>query len=263
MLKRFVKDSLFDTFRVLLNDPLHALDKRGPLLIVVDALDESKTDVRSEFLELISDEFPELPECIKILITSRPELQARKKLQHLNPVEILPDNRHHKLDLRHFIRHCLPNLNEGNLNVLISTCQVSFLYAYYLVNELKEMDLGIEPNLSDYVPKGISGFYKKQFRRLRTGLQSFKPDTWSSILKRFVNVIAASRASLPVKILFACMGLSDEEFEIRENIIDILSEILPVYRGCLTVYHKSLWDWLILDGYEEHASKADVACKRQ
>ena len=39
----------------------------------------------------------------------------------------------------------------------------------------------------------------------------------------------------------------------------IMSEILPVYEDCLTVFHKSLCDWLKLDGYEEHAYAADVA----
>ena len=266
------QDSQSDAFRVLLNNPLHAVKTRKPRLrmpwkkaqhklklIIVDALDESKTDTKSEFLELISDKFPELPEWIKIFITSRPELQVRKKLQHLNPVEILPDDLRHTLDLEYFILHYLPDLGEGNVNFLISKCEGSFLYAYYLVNELKEMNLGIEPNLSDYVPKGISGFYEKQFKRLRTGLQSFNPSTWSSILKRFVNVIASSRAPLPMKILVECMGVSSEEFEIREAIIGIMSEVLPVYEGCLNVYHKSLWDWLILDGYEEHAFVADVA----
>ena len=253
------RDSQSDAFRVLLNNPLHAVKTRKPMLIVVDAMDESKTDIKSEFIELISNEFPELPQWIKIFITSRPELQIGKQLQHLNPVEILPDNRHHKLDLEYFILHCLPNLSKGNVNFLISKCEGSFLYAYYVVDELKEMNWGIEPNLSDYVPKGISGFYEKQFKRLRTGLQSFNPSTWSSILKRFVNVIAASRAPLPMKILVECMGVSSEEFETREEIIGIMSEILPVYEGCLTVYHKSLWDWLILDGYEEHAFVADVA----
>jgi WD40 repeat protein len=265
-------DSQSDAFRVLLNNPLHAVETRKPRLrmpwkkaqhklklIIVDALDESKTDTKSEFLELISEKFRELPEWIKIFITSRPELQVRKKLQHLNPVEILPDDLNHTLDLEYFILHYLPDLGEGNVDFLISKCEGSFLYAYYLVDELNEMNLGIEPNLSDYVPKGISGFYEKQFKRLRTGLRSIKPSTWSSILKRFVNVIAASRSPLPMKILVECMGVSSEEFEIREAIIGIMSEVLPVYEGCLTVYHKSLWDWLILDGYEEHAFVADVA----
>jgi hypothetical protein len=92
----------------------------------VDALDESKTEDKSEFLELISEEFPELPEWIKIFITSRPELQVWKKLQHLNPVEILPDDQHHNLDLEHFIHHCLPNMNQGDVSSLISKCEGRF-----------------------------------------------------------------------------------------------------------------------------------------
>ncbi|CAB4027526.1 E3 ubiquitin- ligase DZIP3, partial [Paramuricea clavata] len=254
------RESLSDAFRVLLNNPLHALDRREPMMIVVDALDESKTDDKSEFLELISEEFIELQEWIKIFVTSRPELQLRKKLRHFNPVEILPDDRHRKLDLEHFIHHCLPNMNQGNVSSLISKCEGSFLYAYYLVTALKKMDLGIEPNLNDYLPKGISGFYEKQFERLKTGLQSSIPDTWSSVFKSFLNVVAASREPLPMKILVSCMGLglSSEEYVMRETIIGIMSEILPLYNDCLTVYHKSLWDWLTLDGYEEHAFVGDV-----
>jgi hypothetical protein len=255
------RELLSDAFRVILNNPLRALDRRAPVLIVVDALDESKTDAKSEFLELISEEFIELPEWIKIFITSRPELQVRKKLEDLNPVEILPDDPHHNLDLKHFIHHCLPNMNQGNVSSLISKCEGSFLYAYYSVNALKKMDLGIEPNLKDYVPKGISGFYEKQFGRLKTGLQSSIPDTWSSVFKSFLNVVAASREPLPMKVLVTCMGLglSSEEYVMRETIMGIMSEILPFYDDCLTVYHKSLWDWLTLDGYEDHAFVANVA----
>ncbi len=253
------RDSLSDAFRVLLNDPLHALHRHEPMLIVVDALDESKTDEKSEFLELISDHFFELPEWIKIFISSRPELQVRKKLKNLHPFEILPDHDDHKCDLKHFILHCLPDLSEYNVRWLISKCEGSFLYAYYLVNELKEMDLGIEPNLSDYVPKGISDFYEKQFKRLKLGLKGFEQNTEVSIFRCFVDVVAASKEPLPIKIILLSLGLSGEEFEIREMIIEIMSEILPVYEDCLTVYHKSLRDWLTLDGYAEHAFVANVA----
>ena len=121
------RDSLSEAFRVLLKDPLHALEKREPMLIVVDALDESKTNDKCEFLELISDEFPELPQWIKILISTRPELQVRKKLQHFKPLEISPDDDNHNLDLGHFIRHCLPNPAERNVSLLSKKCEGSFL----------------------------------------------------------------------------------------------------------------------------------------
>ena len=294
------RDSLSDAFRVLLNDPLHDLDRREPVLIVVDALDESKTELKSDFLELISEKFPELPQWVKILISSRPEMQVRNKLQHFNPIEIrpddpydhdseefeyleyfedledfedleefedledfalgsieiLPNNRNHTRDMKHFFQQCLPNLNEGTVNSLISKCEGSFLYAYYLVNELQKRDKGIEPNLEEFFPKGISGFYEKQFERLETGLSNV--NLGSSVLKSFVNIVAASKHPIPIKILLTGMGLSSKDYSVREIIISVMSEILPLYEDCLTVYHKSLWDWLTLNGYEEHAFVADV-----
>ena len=124
-----------------------------------------------------------------------------------------------------------------------------------MLKELKEMVEGIEPNLRDYVPRGISGFYEKQFKRLKTGLQPHDPD----ILNAFINVVAASSGTpLPIKILLKCMNLSDEKYIIRNTIINKMSEILPVHDNCLTVYHKSLTDWFTLEGYEEHEFVADV-----
>ena len=250
------RKSLSDAFRVLLSEPLHALDRRESMLIVVDALDETKTDDKSEFLDLISDEFPDLPKWIKILITSRPELQVKKKLKHFNPLEILPQDDNQQKDLKCFVKGSLPHFKVDSIDHLVSLCQGSFLYAYYMVKELKEMGAGIEPNLCDYAPRGISGFYEKQFKRLKTSLQPHDP----GILNAFVNVVAASfEAPLPIKILLKCMNLSDEKYKIRNTIINVMSEILPVYDNCLTVYHKSLTDWLMLEGYEEHEFAADVA----
>ena len=252
------RDSLADAYRVLLNKPLHALDRQEPVLIVVDALDESKTDIKSEFLELISEEFPELPQWVKILITSRPELQVRKNLEDFNPVEIHPDDHNQTCDLMHFVEQCLPNLNIRTVYSPISKFEGSFLYAYYLVNELQKRDLGIEPNIVEIVPKGISGFYAKQFKRLQTGLLNVNRDTGLSVLKSFLNIVAASKHPLPIKILLTGMGFSDKDYNVREIIISVMSEILPLYEDCLTVYRRSLCDWLTLNGYEEHAFVADV-----
>ena len=248
------RNSLSDANFLLLNQPLHSLDRREPMLIVVDALDETATGDKSEFLELISDEFLQLPKWIKILITSRPELPVRKKLEHFKPLEIRSDGDHQKKDVEYFIRESLPNLSKDIISTLIGKCNGSFLYAYYMVNELKEMHVEGESIVTDFVPKGISGFYSKQFERLAKSLQCHKP----GILQSFVNVVAASKSPLPIKILVKCMGLSDEDYKIRSAIVNNLSEILPVYDDSLTAYHKSLTDWLTLDGYEEHAFVANV-----
>ena len=255
------QESISDAFRVFLNDPLHALDRSEPMLIVVDALDESKTANKSEILELISEEFSRLPKWIKIFITSRPELQVRKTLDDLNPLEILPDDYYQRSDLQRFIQCFLRFSNISNpyiLGSLLEKCNGSFLYAYYLVNEVKK--LGVEQDVDKYVSQGISGFYEKQFKRLKTELQRYERNAEVSIIfESFVNVVAASKAPLPFTILLTCMDLSDKKFEIREMIVGIMSEILPVYDDCLTVFHKSLWDWLTLNGHKEHVFAADVA----
>ena len=254
--RKHSRESLPDACRVLLNDPLHSLRRCEPMLIVVDALDESN---KNEFLELISAEFFELPKWIKIFISSRPELQVRNKLEHLNPLEILPDHHQNNLDLKQFIQRRLSNIGNFNVELLISKCEGSFLYAYFLVNELQQICPGPQSNVSEYIPKGIAGFYEKQFKRCKTDLQRYEQNTGVSIFRGFINVVAASRDPLPFRILFTSMDLFCEEFEIRETIVGIMSEILPVYDDCLTVFHKSLLDWLTLSGYDEHAYAADVA----
>ena len=251
------RDSLTDAFRVILHDPLQGLDRTEPMLIVVDALDESKTPVKSELLDLISNQFSQLPKWIKIFISSRPELEVSEKLRHLNPVEIRPDDDKHNRDLKLFIECYFPSLSRNTIESLVSKCQGSFLYAYYLVKEL--VDSGTKPNVNVHVPKGISGFYEKQFERLKKDLQFYEQKTGVSIFKNFINVVAASEEPLPFRFLFACIDVFGEQFEIRKAIVGKMSEILPVYDDCLTVFHKSLWDWLKLDGYEEHAYAADVA----
>ena len=246
--------SIRDQFRVLLHDPLQAIKRSQPMLIVIDALDETKHEAKSEFLDLISEEFSQLPKWIKILITSRPELQVGEKLKHFKPFEIKPDSYPHQDDLKAYIQQCFPIISEGNVTSLVKKCQGSFLFAYLMVTELKEKDTGIDPNPEYFSPKGIFGFYKKQFERLMERLENF-----SSCMEGFLNVVAAASGKpLPIRILLSCMGLTNQQFKIRKAIIKIMTEILPVYDDHITVYHKSLIDWLRLDGYEEHEFVADV-----
>ena len=166
------RDSLSDTFGLLLNDPLHALDRSEPMLIVVDALDESKTP--NEILDLISDQFSQLPNWIKVFISSRPELKVREKLEHLNPLEIRLDDDTNNLDLKQFIQCYIPNISETDIESLVSKCEGSFLYAYYLVNEIKQMDSEVKPNVNADIPKCISNFYEKASERLKKELSVSK-----------------------------------------------------------------------------------------
>ena len=255
------RETITDAFRVLINDPLYALEESEPMLLVIDALDESAVEGKSEFLELISDEFPNLPKWIKILVTSRPELPVQEKLKHLNPihVEMLYET-HNIKDLQKYLQTSLSSLCDDDhvFESLAWRCQGSFLYAYYTQLELKQRKTQLTiQNIFELVPKGIGDFYQKQFKHLKNQLN--KLGSMEVTLKPFLEVlVAAGGRSLPLSLLPECLGLpNDAEYELREKINEIVSSILPVYDDCLTIYHKSLRDWLTSDGYKEHAFTVD------
>ena len=68
--------SLKDAFGVYLQNPLDELeiDEREPLLIVIDGLDESAAHHKNDIVNLIANYFVDLPDCVKVLVTSRPEI---------------------------------------------------------------------------------------------------------------------------------------------------------------------------------------------
>ncbi|XP_046857839.1 uncharacterized protein LOC124451259 [Xenia sp. Carnegie-2017] len=261
------KESITDEFFVLLNNPLHSLEDYEPMLLVIDALDESQVDGKSELLELIVEEFDRLPKWIKIFITSRPELPVQKELKDMNPVEITtrPRDENNEEDLHKYLRHQLNDRVQKNrylLQSLVKKCERSFLYAYHAQLSLKkeEIELTYE-NIQQLVPSGLSGVYTKQFERVKELLT--KKSTTKSVISetnfvQFLELLAASREFLPLTFLFSYLGFSDHiKFEVRSNIIEQLSQILPVYDDYLTVYHKSLIDWLKSDGYEQHEFTVD------
>ena len=81
--REYSRDSLSDAFRVLLNDPLSGLDRREPMLIVLDFWNDIKNGDESELLGMIFDDFFHLPKWVKVLIGSKEGQSARKKLLHL------------------------------------------------------------------------------------------------------------------------------------------------------------------------------------
>ncbi|XP_046849881.1 uncharacterized protein LOC124443403 [Xenia sp. Carnegie-2017] len=265
--RKHLEESVNDVFIVLLNNPLHSLEDHEPMLLVIDALDESQVDGKSELLELIADEFHRLPKWIKIFITSRPELPVQTKLKDMNPVEITthPRDKNNEKDLHKYLRHELYDLVQRNpyvLQSLVEKCEGSFLYAYHAQLSLKkeEVELTYE-NIHQLIPSGLSGVYAKQFKRAKELLTKKSPRNSvisEATFMQFLELLAACREFLPLTLLFSYLGFSDDiKFEVRSKIIELSSQILPVYQDCLTVYHKSLIDWLKSDGYEQHEFTVD------
>ena len=82
--------TLKDAFGIYLQNPLNQLALEEPILVVIDGLDESAADNKNEIVDLIASYFPDLPQCVKVLVTSRPEISVAK-LPHLPKINVESD----------------------------------------------------------------------------------------------------------------------------------------------------------------------------
>ena len=245
-----------DAFRVLLKDPLNSLpDETSSILIVIDGLDESLSDEKKHLLDVIDEEFQMLPKWVKIFISSRPELVTKEKLERLNHVEMLRDDEGNKEDLKSYLVSCLSGkytVDGDNVNVMVRKCEGSFLYAYYYQLELRKLN-SVE-NVLRVVPKGIHFIYQKYFKRLEDELKKVSIDIE---FDRILEILVAMRNPFPLSLIANILKLPGSTRTMREVISKVnecLSALLPVYDDCVTVFHKTVVDWLEADGqYGNHS----------
>ena len=286
-------NSLKDAFQIYLQNPLDEI-KVEPRLIVIDGLDESATEDKSDMVNLISDHFPDLPKCVKVLITSRPEISLNT-LEHIPSIEAHRVFKECDLDLLQYLKDKLPRLAtrdaqnaqtkhtaipydgtlsipydgtlsipyDGILSSIVWKCEGSFLYAFHVQKELnKRQDLEnmrveeIEPLL----PKGMASIYEKYFDRLDKELEAIlerKPD-----LYKLLELLVATISVLPLKFVARTLELDldcRETIKIINKVNDAASCILHVSNEEVTCLHKSVHDWLLLTGDDIHQYSVTIS----
>ncbi|KAK6967101.1 WD40-repeat-containing domain protein, partial [Favolaschia claudopus] len=104
-------------FQELILNPLNSVKGHlvGPLIIVIDALDECAEDSRSWMIELIANSFPKLPKVFRVLVTSRPESDMTMIFSK-NSAAIyqcpLSLNQENNSDISVYIHHCLKPIRD-------------------------------------------------------------------------------------------------------------------------------------------------------
>ena len=83
-----MKSSLDEQFRCLVQEPLTSLAERhdlGPIIIILDALDECGTEeTRQNLLDVLSVRLAKLPKMFRFLIASRDEPEIRVSISRLD-----------------------------------------------------------------------------------------------------------------------------------------------------------------------------------
>ena len=266
-------DSLNGAFQIYLQNPLDELEVE-PSLIVIDGLDESATDDKSGIVKLISDYFPALPMCVKVLVTSRPELSL-EKLEHIQMIEIDVNNEENRSDLCKYLKDCLPSLAVGDvpnpwaqnqheepgincsaLPAIVKRCEGSFLFASHVQHELrkrKDLERMRVEEIMLFLPKGMRSVYKNYFHRLEMELKAIikkEPD-----LCGLLELLVAANKSLPLRFIARSLGLGldcRKTIKIISKVNESVSSLLNVSSDEVTVFHKSMYDWLLTSGEDTH-----------
>ena len=255
--------SLKDAFGVYLQNPLDELeiDEREPLLILIDGLDESAADDKNDIVNLIANYFVDLPDCVKVLVTSRPEI-SMAKLRGIHEINIGNDDANNDSDLSIYLKNSLPDIGQRNENCdsavleqLVSMCEGSFLYAFHVQCELKkrnDLNKMTVQEIVNIVPKSLDFVYQEYFQRLEDELKVLRENV--DVMK-LLEVFVAAKGPLPLTFVTRTLGLAPacrETKTIIQKVNVAISCLLYVSDDLVTVFHKSVFDWLLVKGYQDH-----------
>jgi hypothetical protein len=170
-------------------------------------------------------------------------------------VEILRNDEGNGLDLKSYLVSCLSGkytVDGYVMEKMVKKCEGSFLYAYYY--QLEQCKLNGVENVLRVVPKGIHSIYQKYFKHLEDELKKVSIDIE---FDKILEILVAMRNPFPLSLIAKILKLPGSTRTMREVITKVnecLSALLPVYDDCVTVFHKTVVDWLEADGkYGNHS----------
>ena len=267
-----------ELFALLFKEPLSAVGDPGRnMLMVIDGLDESEYQGRSELLNVIANQFCKLPIWIRFLVTTRPALNIAERLKHLKPLELQSDGEENLEDVRIFCLKRLENVvKPANVSEFVERLVLKseglMLYAHFLILSITESaSISHEGDVVGSSPSGISAVYHSYFKRLERELINELKIREAHFLN-LLSSITASREPLPVGFVSKVLVSRSNSLITKRKVLSALgsvSALLPIRDDCLHVMHKSVKDWLtdtsyygehefIMDGNEGHRLLADL-----
>ncbi|KAI0339513.1 WD40 repeat-like protein [Trametopsis cervina] len=265
--------------------PARRLQFFGPIVVVVDALDEAAREEQASLLDSLSRlaTDPALPNNIRFLITSRPEptilnaLYGKARIQHLDILSVDA-----KADIQRFIAHKLSTvvLKSGTERIrsewvpyLAETADNSFQWAYTSCEFIKGDALGSSPEkrfamLKRLEYRGLDPLYEEIMRNTIT--VSNKPQTEAyekelqETVRRVLGLMITVYEPLPWNTWMDLFGEDSEDVQIMES---VMPHLAPLFRGVsaadkdenypIQPSHTSLRDYLTCDT-PVHVFRADT-----
>ena len=230
----------------LLEEPLGKCSPSQPRkLVIIDALDETEYKSREDFLFLIKERFPRLPEGLVFFITSRPEDMVQTRLKRYNPcVRICAGNgegncfyQEHEQDIQRFL---VNNVNFSHFRFsaedVAKKCNGLFLYAFYIAKELNDsIRLGEAHHRAVFFPPDVEEFF-------RTNLQRVYDKVGGDLYCKLLGCILCAPSPLPVSFISYVIHRENSNID-EQEIIDAISQFL-VLEETATFLHYLIPRWL-------------------
>jgi len=184
------------SFDRVLREPLKNLYESGydaPMILLVDALDEAETYTSSPTIVRLLARLTDLPDQIRVLVTTRPDPRVLKQYRGVTPFDLIEDAMADKDDVRLYAFERLAQLDNAQRNRLADriaqSAEGNFLYAHLILGDL----LGRLPDIPELdelrLPEGLSGLYH-DFLNRELGEDE---DRWYSDFKPVLGLIAVAQ----------------------------------------------------------------------
>ena len=242
-------------FSTLFKEPLSDVDGPvKPILIVLDALDESADNERDELAHLISHHLHKLPSYIRFVITTRPEKSLIDRLEKLNPLYIRGDDPRNVDDLKMVLRERILETSPNTAELIDRLAEKSdglMLCSFFLTEMYND-----DPSTFavDNFPNGIGEHYEGFFRRLESqfGLLEISDDKFISLL----SALSVSKEPLPDAFVQSLLGVENSPRRMQK-VRQAISSLLVINEDkSISFFHKSLKDWLV--DHSDHDYSVDV-----
>ena len=230
-------------FDELIVQPLFDLKPPSkPVLIVIDALDEAKKGDDNILVSFLADAFALVPQWLKMFITSRPETDILNSLSSLKPHPLDTEDMRNIADIKGYLQLKLNELFpskviDNALEVILERSEGIFLYVREVLNELKLGRLDLDH--PEEFPKGLVQIYTNYFKR-----QFPVEKDYSKHQRPLLELITAAREPLEVKMVYDLLNWDDYSKKLS---IDPLGSFLEIIDGTITLFHRSIIEWLTSD----------------
>lgn len=245
--------TLFDS---LIVQPLSSgvSPRKRAVVVVIDALDEATRDDRNELADLIASEFHKTPDWLRLIITSRPEVEVTCPLQGLTPYTLNASTRDNKQDIRRFLRRELRAVASGGrvpsaaVETILTRSEGIFLYVERVRQELIDGRLSLD-SLEEF-PQGMGGIYAQFFQRQFPDLAVYEDR-----IRPTLELLAAAQQPLQLTAISAILNW-DAYSEAR--FINSVGSLFVVADAKIQPFHRSVMEWLT-DGQQRRAGRYYVS----